>query len=308
MSVFATLFRSVFFGMTASAVPSDMTARSPRPGITAMRPAPFLAVLLLAAVFLGACARPYGPGGVTGRAGQAEARAEAQSAWDRFAALSERARAVSGPFELSATLYYSGKEDSQRVSVYLWGNGEKTPLPLRLDILMGPGAVIAQSREDERGLFIYVPRDNLVYHAKEYGLAAFGVPVPFSLADLAALTTGRFGSLFVPAGEAFPPAPDAVAAPGGFEFPVNGPLAGRLTLSPEGLPLAWAGEDGWRMTVDYWPDSTRTTPRKLHVTHTGGEATLIVRELSHPDKDFAPAQLRLDVPRNTRLAPLAPAR
>lgn len=268
-------------------------------------PALALGALLLAPAFLGACARPHDTAGTADAARTDQARAEA--AWDRFAALAERARAVSGPFELSATLYYSGKEDSQRVSVYLWGNGGETPLPLRLDILMGPGSVIAQAREDERGLFIYVPRDNLVYHAKENGLASFGVPVPFSLEDLAALAAGRFGDVFVPSGEAIPSAPEAAAKDGGFEFPVDGPLAGRLTLSPEGMPAAWAGDGGWRMAVDYWPDSTRTTPRKLHVTHTGGEATLIVRELSHPDKPFTPAQLRLDVPRNTRLAPLAPA-
>lgn len=261
---------------------------------------------LLLVLALGACARSADTTGGT------IDRAAAQAVWDRFTALSGRAENLAGPFEASATLYYSGKEDSQRVSTLFWGNGNSAA-PLRLDILMGPGSVIAQAREESRGLFIYVPRENLVYHAQERGLLSFGVPVPFTLADLMFLVTGRFGGVFAPSGTALSPA--APESPhgenGNLVFSIaDAPLPGSLTLSPEGLPLAWEEKDGgWILAIDYWPESTRTTPRKLYIKHhDGAEATFIVRELNRPGTAFPAQQMQLNVPPNTRLAPVAPAR
>jgi hypothetical protein len=238
--------------------------------------------------------------------------AEGKALWDRFVTLSDRAENTSSPFRLGATLYYSGREDSQRESVYFWGNNEKdAPYPLRLDILMGPGSVIATTREDERGLFIYVPREETVYYAANNGLLAFGVPLPFQLKDLAALATGKFARVFAPEdGET----PAAFMGDGGnlVYMTDSAPLAGYVTLSENGLPTAWEDgtENGWRLTVEYWPDSTRRTPRKLHIEHAGEkrEATLITRELTFPKAVFTAEQLKLGIPQNTRLAPLDGAR
>ena len=249
-----------------------------------------------------------------------------KAVWNRFKTVSERAENASSPFRLNATLYYSGKEDSQRVSAYLWGNNSMSdPYPVRLDILMGPGSVIATTREDLRGLFIYVPREQTVYHAENDGLLAFGVPLPFKLKDLAALVTGRFARVFTPQGGEEPPTfkggEEPPAFKGGEEPPAfNGDentliymvdqaaLAGYVKLSENGLPVSWEDgtENGWRLTIDYWPDSTRRTPRKLHIEHVGEkrEATLIVRELASPEKPFSGKELQLNVPENTRLAPL----
>lgn len=257
-----------------------------------------LAVLASAA----ACARAPGPG--LSPADDARAR----DTWSRFTAIAARAEKTAGPFRLAATLYYAGKEDSQRVTVYFWGNKERTS-PLRLDILMGPGSVMAAAREDARGLFIHVPREKTVYYARERGFVNFGVPLPFALADLAALTTGRFAAPFIPENSATPPAMAGKDGALVYALP-DAPLAGFLTLGPDGLPVAWndGEEKGWQLTVEYWPDSTRTTPRKLHIRHPEGrEATLIVRELAFPGAAFTPEQLRLSVPPGTPLAPLADA-
>lgn len=261
--------------------------------------------LALLYAFLGACAPAKNAVRV---APDADA---AQETWRRFTTTTKRAEALAGPFRINAALHYAGKEDSQRVVVYFWGNGKKNaPLPLRLDILLGPGAVMAKVVENERGLFIYAPRDETVYHLQGGGLLAFGLPLPFTPADLAAILTGRFESAFAPHGKPFPAqAPEAFAGEARsiiYELR-DSPLPGLLTIGADGLPTAWSDgqEDGWRLTVDYWPDSTRATPRKLHVSNAdGGEATLIVRELAHPEKEFAPDQLRLSFPPNTRLAPL----
>lgn len=260
--------------------------------------------LLAAMFFLGACVR------TTDTALPPVDAALAADRWERFKTASSRAEALAGPFQGNATLYYSGKEDSQRVSTYFWGNGgQNAPYPLRLDIMMGPGSIIAQAREDTRGIFIYVPRDNLVYHGEGRGLLAFGVPVPFTLADLAALVTGRFGTLFSIPGDACPQA--SMGEKGGIAYHISGArLAGAVTLSSDGLPVTWRedAEKGWTLAIEYWPDSTRPTPRKLYISHPdGAEATFIIRELDRPSAVFTPEQLELAVPQNTRLAPLGEA-
>lgn len=263
-----------------------------------------LCLLLLVLALLPACARQGGTGRVPADP------TVAQATWHRFVTTAARQENQAGPFRLNATLYYSGKEDSQRVTVYFWGNGDaKSPLPLRLDILMGPGSVMAAAREDSRGLFIHVPREEVVYHAEDSGLLAFDLPVPFSLADLSFLVTGRFAPLFA-AQYNDQRIPDAEQEDGGdIVYTIkHARLTGFLTLGPDGLPSAWTdgSANGWTLTIEYWPDSTRTTPRKLHIKNAEGrEATLIVRELAHPE-NFAPKQLELAVPPGTRLAPLAP--
>lgn len=264
-----------------------------------------LGLFMLAAALFASCARAPGTDLVPADQGLARDR------WERFTTGAERAEIASGPFRLNATLYYSGKEDSQRVTVYFWGNGQKdAPLPLRLDILMGPGSVMASAREDSRGLFIYVPREEVAYLAGEQGFVAFGIPLPFALEDLASLVTGRFAAAFAPEGDRIPPA--TLGENGAFVYSVpDARLSGFLSVAPDGLPVAWTGdpENGWQLTIDYWPDSTRTTPRKLYLRHPEGrEATLIVRELAFPGAPFTTKQLELAVPPGTRLAPLEKAR
>ena len=260
--------------------------------------------ILAALVLLSACAKSP----ETARIPADPALAAAN--WNRFVAVSNQNETLAGPFRLNATLYYSGKEDSQRVTVYFWGNGDRNaPLPLRLDILVGSGSVVAKAGEDARGLFIHVPREGKVYSAGNGGLLAFDVPVPFALKDIAFLVAGRFAEVFLPGGTGSGMRPEPLESVGdSVVYAVPGAsLGGRVTIGADGLPVAWTdgAENGWTLTVEYWPDSTRPMPRKLYVRHAEGrEATLIVRELSHPGAPFTPAQLELAIPPGAMLAPL----
>lgn len=272
------------------------------PLLFSLPPAVRCCILALMLALLGACARSTDTLRIPAEPGHA------REVWTRFANTAQRMQSQTGPFRLNATLYYSGKEDSQRVTVYLWSNGDKrTPLPLRLDILMGPGSVMAAIREDSQGLSIYVPRDKTVYHAEDGNLLAFDLPVPFSLADLSSLATGRFADVFSPP-ETDTESVIQSATQGGKGAVVyqlaDAPLQGQVTIDENGLPVAWSDGENWTLTIEYWPDSTRATPRKLYIKHAEGrEATLIVRELAHPEP-FTLKQLDLAVPRDTRLAPL----
>lgn len=237
---------------------------------------------------------------------------ESRAVWERFDVLARRAENTVSPFRLNATLYYSGNEENQRVTTYFWSNGERnSPYPLRLDILMGPGSVVASAREDANGLFIHVPREQTLYFAQEDGLLAFGVPLPFTLRDLAALVTGKFSRVFLTEENVLPPA--FQGQDGTTAYLMAGvPLSGYLYLSDTGLPVAWEDgtRNGWRLTLEYWPDSTRKTPRKLYIEKPGENrrATLVVRELDFPPAPFTSGQLELTIPVETRLAPLDGAR
>ncbi len=264
---------------------------------------------LLALFLLAACARPIDTVRIPADP------VLASGIWSRFAAMTRENETLAGPFRLNATLSYSSKEDSQRVTIYFWGNGNKSaPLPLRLDILMGSGSIVAKAWENARGLFIHVPRDGKVYFAEDGNLLAFGVPVPFALKDIAFLVAGRFTEVIAPGGDADPASPaealERDGAIGVYAVPGSS-LGGQVTIGTDGLPVAWTDgdENGWTLAIEYWPDSTRPTPRKLHFRQAEGrEATLIVRELSHPDAPFTPGQLELAVPPGTLLAPLVASR
>ena len=261
---------------------------------------------------LGACARVPSDTATLVPAGNIQA---ANDVWERFAAIATRAENTAGPFRVSGTLFYSGKEDSQRVSIYLWGNGGKASLlPLRLDILMGHGSILGRVREDARMFSVYVPSQETVFtHTGRGGLLAFGVPFPFTLSELTALVTGRYAKTFTTPGvDAVRRIPAAYEGPqSSFFYDIrNAPIAGLLCVSPAGLPLSWQehNPDGWKLTFEYWEDSTRPTPRKLHIRHSnGGEATLIVREIARPEP-FSDEQLALVLPANTRTALLGSPR
>ncbi len=265
-----------------------------------------LLLCLAAAILLGGCARP----GVDASLPLADP-VLAGDVWSKFEKISQNAEVVSGPFRINATLYYAGKEGSQRVTVYFWGdnaagkNGAAPLLwPLRLDILMGPGSVMGKILENGSNFTVYVPRDETAYYHTGDGpaLLAFGVPVPFSLADLSLLLTGQFERVF--AGNGPPPA--YMAKDGLIAYTLNGRLTGTLELSSDGLPRVWRENSGkgWTLDIEYWEGSTRNTPRKLHIVHSrGAEATLIVRELDRP-APFTPAQMELTFPERTRFAPL----
>lgn len=236
-----------------------------------------------------------------------------QDAWHRFQAVAHMGEAAAGPFRVSANLSYVTKQGSQRVSVYFWGNGSHaTPYPLRLDILAGPGNIVGKVREDEDDFLAYAPGEKTAYthSGGRLNLLAFGVPLPFSLADLSLLLTGQYNLLFInenAAGRTMPVPAATAAPPEALMFRLRSArLPGDLEINSSGLPVSWAepGGKGWSMEIEYWDESTRTTPRKIRLTHSqGAEATIIVRDLARPDP-FAAGQLDLLLPPDTIQKPL----
>lgn len=235
---------------------------------------------------------------------------QAEDAWTRFLNASRSAEVQASPFRISANLHYAGDEGTQRVSAYFWGNGGEDPYPLRLDVQAGMGSIMAAVREDAAYFAAYVPSDKTLYLSPqgEGSLQAFDVPVPFSLADLALLFTGRYGELFLgPNYEKSALPPVFEGANGSFRFRLTGvAFPGYLDIGSDGLPVSWTEEDGWTISIDYRMDSTRTTPRRVRFTHAEGrEATVVVRELARP-APFGGQQLELGYPEGTQIRILQP--
>lgn len=256
-----------------------------------------LAVLLQAALLQG-CAPRVIPG-VPAPAEQADA------AWRAYRGWAQTNDANAGPFRLNASLRYKTDDnDGNRVVALLWSNGD---VPLRLDIMAGIGVTVARIRQDDTTFLAYAPNENRAYHHDGGGraLLAFGVPVPFSVPELANLLTGRFSRVFDGAR-----ADARLVADGGIVYTLaHGRIRGMLELSSQGLPRRWtdalpgATQTGWDMRIEY-DAASPPLPRKISFTHAKGySAILLVRDRERP-RSFTGEQLGLELPEGTEVLPL----
>lgn len=253
----------------------------------------FLFCFLLA---LNACARPP-------RSGTPEAPAAADEVWKRYEAYCT-AQDPARPYRVQASLRYGKQGDTRRVIVLLWGNGDA---PLRLDVTAGVGVTVARIFEDGDEFVVYAPNEHRAYfhQGRQKPLLQVGVPVPFGVADLADALNGRFGLLFgtVRQGDA------VVRSNGNLAYVLSpGHTGGILELTPQGVPVYWTENsntaEAWNIRISY-DDSVPPLPRKLEITHTGGQrAILLVKEREFPAAPFTASQLRLIVPEGTQMLPL----
>ncbi len=233
---------------------------------------------------------------------------KALRAWQRFSGESALAEKLNGPMRISAALRYTDAAgETTRVSALLWGNGDtQSPYPLRLDLMAGIGTVVAKIREDSDSFLAYAPDEKTAYtHARgNSNLSSFGVPIPFSLGDLALLLSGRSGRLFLPRSG------QTQALPGQYsigEHSISYRIAdaeapGILELSFTGVPLSWkeAREGGWAMEME--PGETHPLqPQKLRISHPKGYFALVtLKEVARVSPPFTSAQLDLPLPPGTR--------
>jgi hypothetical protein len=139
---------------------------------------------LLVLLLLASCA----PGTVT----TAPQGPSAQDVWTRFhqsSTSSGREQALDA-FGVRASLNIATPERSSRVVFRFWGNLDGA---LRVDLEAGVGASLAMWREGEDGFLAYVPERRTAYtHAdSRAAMAAFGLPLPLNMRELALVVTGR---------------------------------------------------------------------------------------------------------------------
>ena len=200
-----------------------------------------------------------------------------------------------------------GKTESRRITALIWGNDSQHG-PIRLDVMAGIGATIANAREDASELVLFLPREGCALLCSgddsRRALETLGVPLPLNLTDMAALLLGRFDTLFIPdwkhAGR---------TAKGLTQVPLVSKqsfLSGKLTLDEQARPVFWEDPDsGWIMEMAY--SLTPNQPDRLKARHKDGQfAMLVVKTNETPSKPYTDRQLELRIPRGTAWRTLAP--
>lgn len=227
-------------------------------------------------------------------------------AQERWATFQDRIRTGrKGPldFQAMASLNYASPSSSHRVVLDFYGS---TDLPLRLDLTAGIGATIALWREDSKGFTAYVPKDETAFHFPDSreGMAAFGLPLPYGLQDLAQLITGRW-SVLVPAEYESAMAVNKDRPEGPIRYTLQGPGGSfQLTLDEEALPAAYTspGAESWELTFsDVEKGPAGLTPGRIRMVRTPQEkALLILKELTLRDETWPDDALTLELPPGTK--------
>lgn len=214
------------------------------------------------------CAPKAGPGALD--------LGQAQAFWAAFAS---DAGEQPESFNLSASLSVQSPQKSARLLVKFWGNLDR---PLRLDLSSGMGQMFSLWREDSLGWIAVYPLSNQAFTHSDTkaALAKLGMPFPFGLKDLAAISAGRYGLIF-------PTTYKSVKKSAkGFEYtlPASSPMAS-VTLDFEGKPIHLSGRgiEPWSVEMgDFTAPEPGRKPlaQKIQVTTPGGlQAVFRVKKL-----------------------------
>ena len=193
-----------------------------------------------------------------------------------------------------------GKTESRRITALIWGN-DVYHGPIRLDVMAGIGATIANVREDAQELVLFLPQDGcaLICSGEDSrkALQALGVPLPLDLTSMSALLLGRFDALFIPDWK------NAGRTPKGqTQVPLiskQGFLSGKLTLDDQARPIFWEDpSNGWIMKMAY--SLTTDQPDRLKARHKDGQfAIVVIKTNETPPAPYTEKQLELRIPRGT---------
>lgn len=219
----------------------------------------------------------------------------AKAVYDTF--LAGQTKSPSTPaFSLAGSMSYARGGKSGRLNYRFYGNFAD---PVRLDLTTPMGGAYAHLREDGAEFAAFVPgRDTLYRHeGTREGAARLGMPLPFTLRELAALLSGRFGEL-VPTQYA-----SAKKTADGYTYAFShDPRLSGLTLDFEGKPrhLTGLGIEPWQVAfADDEPVTGMATPvaRRLTLTTPGGASLVLrVKSLQARQAPYPAADLELPVP------------
>lgn len=207
-------------------------------------------------------------------------------------------------FSLSGSLSFARGGKSGRLNYRFYGNFAN---PVRLDLTTPIGGAYAHLRETGGEFTAFVPgRDTVFTHTDtRAGASRLGMPLPFTLRELAAILSGRLGEL----------APSRYAAAkkvsDGYEYAFsNDPRLSSLTLDFQGKPrhLTGRGIEPWQVAFEddeAVPGVALPVARRLVLTTPGGAMlTLRVKTIQPRPTPYPGADLELPVPPNVAVRPL----
>ncbi|MBR3663362.1 MAG: hypothetical protein IKN64_01755 [Desulfovibrio sp.] len=224
-----------------------------------------------------------------------KAEAQALKSWQSYLDRQPESR----PFRLSLSLRAGKKGESRRVTALLWGNDTQQ---LRLDVQAGVGATLAKISQKPEDFLLVAPVDGKAFwhHGAASPRVRLGVPLPFSLPDLANLLTGREKAVF---GTSYLRLDETKQGPG---FVLDGELSGYLLLDTQGRVCAFDQMQlnhgqGWKIDFQY---DEQGDLHKLDLTnHKGERLLLLVKNRENPGP-FTESQLTLSAPPGYPLLPL----
>lgn len=232
-----------------------------------------------------ACAKP--PATTAPESGDLAAR------WNGMAT----APAIDGPYLMRLSFRFGKEGDTRRVTAMLWGNGEES---LRLDVSAGVGATVMKIAEDGDHFLLFSSQDNKAYihDGPNRPQLKIGVPLPFTLIQLADLLNGHYTNVF---GDKY-----ASASMDGDDaaYALEGIASGELLINAEGLPVEWRQTgNGWILAIAYGEDSL---PKGIKFTSDNGKmAVLLVKDRERPAEPFTSDKMSLELPPDTPTLPLA---
>ena len=265
-------------GSTGSGRQRQSRFAPPLPGL-------FWVLALLVVLALAGCAPKTGP--------QTLDVGQAQAFWTAFASdTGEQPKS----FTLSASLSFQSPQKSARLLVKFWGNLDR---PLRLDLSSGLGQTFSLWREDSLGWIAVYPMSNQAFTHSDTkaALARLGIPFPFTLKELAALSSGRYGLIF-------PTTYKGVKKSAkGFEYtlPTSSPIAA-VTLDFEGKPIHLTGRgiEPWSVEMGDFTSpepGKKTLAQKIQLTTPGGlQVVFRVKKLELNANPMEPQLLDLPLP------------
>ncbi len=318
------------------------------PTVRRMKHACRNAMALCALCLLAACAKP-----VLHAPSTPAPATQAAATWQAYEQYSEVMQNHYAPYRVSASLRYDSKGNGHRLLVHMWSNDgvldtnqaqsttaeQRLLSPLRLDIMAGIGATVAQVREDAYSFLLYSPQEKKAYYhnGSRKPLFSLGVPVPFSIADLTALIHGRFSTVFGTTFDTQNGHAPRLEPHGEIAYDLAGQNTlgeqGQLIMSEDGLVLQWSeqatsytdkkNKRGWYLDIAYADPQNSDTiskinpvhlplPRKLTFTYYGTKgvehtAIILIKERHNPAQAFAPEQIELEIPEGTAFYPLQSA-
>lgn len=244
---------------------------------------------------------------VTGCAGYrpaARGTGEAKAVYDAFLASQKPTSPPVAAFSLTGSMSFAAKNKSGRLNFRFYGNLAD---PSRLDLRTTIGGPYANLREDATEFAAFVPNKNTLYHDADtrQGASRLGMPLPFTLREMAALLAGHFGEL----------APSRYSAAkkvqDGYEYTFSGdPRLSSLTLDFQGKPrhLTGRGVEPWR--VDFQndeavPGRSVSVARKVILTTPGGASLVLrIKSVQLRPEPYPAADLELPVPPQTAIRSL----
>jgi len=229
------------------------------------------------------------------------AKAPPQELWRSFTAPSgDEAKS----FTLSASLSVVSPQKSARLLAKFWGNLDR---PLRLDLSTGMGQTFSMWREDSLGWLAIYPLNNQVFTHSDTkaALSKLGMPFPFGMKELAAISCGRWGLILPSKYTSAAKTAKGVVYTLGLSSPVES-----VTLDFAGNPIHLTGRGVAPWTVDlddFAPPESGGKPlaRKITVTSPGGiQAILRIKKLELQPAPMAGQGLELALPPGARHIPL----